>query len=143
MKSRSAFTLVELVVIIMILGILAGVAAPKLLKTSGTATDNGLKQSLRIVRDAIEHYSAENNGVYPGCTGDGSDFRAFLSKYVRGEFPISPVGAKNFDVAPTSDDPPTADPSPTTGWKYNPATGAFICNSADVSSTDGKTYAEF
>lgn len=143
MARRAAFTLIELVVIIMILGILAGVAAPKLLKTSGTAMDNGLKESLRIVRDAIELYSAENNGAYPGCTSDGTDFRALLAKYVRGEFPVSPVGAKNYDIAPTSDDPPTADPSPTAGWKYNPATGAFICNSGDTSPTAGVTYAEF
>lgn len=36
------FTLIELVVVILILGILAGVAAPKLLSVSGEATDNGL-----------------------------------------------------------------------------------------------------
>ncbi len=143
MTRRAAFTLIELVVIIMILGILAGVAAPKLLKTSGAAMDNGLKESLRIVRDAIELYSAENNGAYPGCTGDGTDFRGLLAKYVRGEFPVSPVGAKNYDITPTSDDPPTADPAPTAGWKYNPATGAFICNAGGVSSTAGVTYAEF
>ena len=51
---RSGFTLIELVVVIMILGILAGVAAPKLLTVSADATDNGLKQTLSIVRDAIE-----------------------------------------------------------------------------------------
>lgn len=139
MKRRAAFTLIELVVIIMILGILAGVAAPKLLKTSGTATDNGLKESLRIVRDAIELYSAENNGNYPGCTGDGTDFRTSLAKFIRGEFPKSPVGVKDFVVAPAT--PPTPDDS--TGWMYDPTTGAFICNSTTTSSTAGVTYAQF
>ncbi len=139
MTRRAAFTLIELVVIIMILGILAGVAAPKLLKTSGSAVDNGLKQSLQIVRDAIDMYMTENNGAYPPCSGDGADFRAALEKFVRGDFPISPVGVKNNEVAAAS--PPTADDS--TGWMYDSTTGAFICNSTDPSLTPGVTYAEF
>ena len=66
MEKRQGFTLVELVVVVMILGILAAVAAPKLLGTSGTATDNGLRQTLSVVRDAIERYAAENGGDFPG-----------------------------------------------------------------------------
>jgi len=65
---RNGFTLIELVVVIMILGILAGVAAPKLLSVGGDATDNGLKQSLSIIRDAIELYAADNGGNLPPCT---------------------------------------------------------------------------
>ena len=69
MKARTAFTLVELVVVVMILGILAAVAAPKFLDTSATATDNGLKQSLGIVRDAIELYAADHGAALPGADG--------------------------------------------------------------------------
>jgi general secretion pathway protein G len=143
MTRRKGFTLIELVVIIMILGILAGVAAPKLLKTSGSATDNGLKQTLSIIRDAIELYSSANGGALPPCTGTGTDFRNSLVNYVRGTFPASPVGVKNFDITTTNILGTTvADASPTTGWKFNTADGTFICNSGATSSS-GITYDKF
>jgi general secretion pathway protein G len=144
MTRRSAFTLVELVVIILILGILAGVAAPKMFKTSATATDNGLKQTLAIVRDAVELYTAENGGAFPTCTGDGTDFQLALKKYIRGPFPVCPVGpAKNDDVTSVATPTTPGDAVPTMGWKFNTTTGAFICNYGVVSNTPGVNYDAF
>ena len=130
MARRPGFTLIEMVVVILLLGILAGVAAPKLFKTTSEATENGLKQTLSTVRDAIDLYTNKNTGKLPPCTGDGSDFRTALGEFLRNEIPASPVGAKNNDVAPT------------TGWKFNTVTGDFICNSPAASAT-GTTYDQF
>ena len=141
MTRRSAFTLVELVVIILILGILAGVAAPKMFKTSATATENGLKQTLAIVRDAVELYTAENAGNYPPCTGDGQNFRDAVKKYIRGPFPVCPVGpAKNFQVLASSGATTTGSLTPDEGWQFNTANGTFICNFAGPTSVSGVTY---
>ena len=146
MTRRHGFTLIELVVVIMILGILAGVAAPKLFNTSSTATDNGLRQTLAIVRDAIEMYAARY-GALPGCTGTGADFKLSLAEFMRGTFPTCPVGIsaiRDADVTPTTTDPTVADASPTTGWKYNTATGAFICNTSQLSGGGtGPAYQTF
>jgi len=139
---RNGFTLIELVVVIMILGILAGVAAPKLLSVSGDATDNGLKQTLSIVRDAIELYAANNGGALPTCTGDGTgsgNFHEDLAPFIRGgTFPISPVGTKDFKVTPTAvAGTTTADGL--TGWMFNTADGTFICNDSGTAN-DGTVY---
>ncbi len=137
MKRRIGFTLVELVVVVLILGILAAIAAPKLLNTSGSATDNGLKQTLSVIRDAIELYAAQNNGTLPPSTTD-ANFKLALTTYVRGTFPKSPVGKKDnvvsFGAAANN----------LTGWMYNGATGDFIPNSNTASATDATiTYNQF
>lgn len=132
-KQRNAFTLIELVVVILILGILAGVGAPKLFSTSGKATESGVKQTLSVVRNAIELYAADHSGAFPPCTGDGTgagNFHEVMVDYLRGKFPTSPVGDNNL-ITPSTDNPLAADAAPTTGWKYNPTTGEFICNSGD------------
>jgi general secretion pathway protein G len=146
MSRRSGFTLIELVVVILILGILAAVAAPKMFNTSAKATDNGLKQSLNIIRDAIELYVSQNGGNYPDCdaSGGATTFKVYLQTYIRGQFPKCPVGtaADLTGVAVINTvGATTADASPAYGWKYNKGTGAFICNYGAATKSDGSvTY---
>ena len=141
-RSKKGFTLIELVVVIMILGILATVAAPKLLGTSAAATDNGLKQTLSIIRDAVERYAAENGGQLPGP--DEAGFLANVGPYLRGQFPKCPVGAnKNAEVDVTAADPIVATAA-AKGWVYSTATGDFIVNSSAASASDATvTYDAF
>ena len=141
MRKHKGFTLVELVVVVMILGILAAVAAPKLLGTSAAATNNGLKQTLATVRDAIERYAAEHNGALPGASDDSeATFKSDLSEYLRGSFPNCPVGdVKDASVDVQTGDELTADSS--TAWMYSTSSGEFIVNSdGSVPGESGVTY---
>jgi len=117
-KMRRAFSLVELVVVVLIVGILAAVAAPKMFDTSTKARESATKASLGVVRNAIELYYSEN-GTYPESADTLS---TDLQKYIKGPFPASACGTKQATVR----DGDAADD--TTGWVYDSTTGNFWVN---------------
>jgi general secretion pathway protein G len=138
MRKHRGFTLIELVVVVMILGILAAVAAPKLLGTSATAADNGLKETLGVVRDAIERYTAEHGGTIPDGTSEAT-LKTALLPYLRGAFPKSPLTTTSTVKIATSGG--TMTPGGTEAWQYNKVDGGFICNSgANTKSYPTVTY---
>ena len=122
MNVRHGFTLIELVVVILILGILAGVAAPKLVDTSAAAADNSLRHSLSVIRDAIQFY-AQEHGALPGASdGAPRTFKSDLAPYLPGSFPAVPLGPAAGDrrVRMKSDGVPlTGNASPNRAWKYD------------------------
>jgi prepilin-type N-terminal cleavage/methylation domain-containing protein len=147
-KNLHAFTLVELVVVIMILGILAAIAAPRLLGASNQAFDNAARQSLGVVRNAIDKYTAEHAGAIPGADGLEDTFKTDIKNYLRGqEFPTCPVAAKNNAVNMVSGSGPIAPSiggtSTTHSWAYQFQTGDFYINSDALANDGVTTYDKF
>lgn len=126
--ARKGFTLVELVVVILVLGIIAAIAAPKMFDTAGDARTNSTIQSLTVIRNAVELHRAQN-GAYPGDAGTEVDFKSDLASFLQGPFPKNPLTAAAGDRSVSVQ---------TTGvalaaggaqdWKYDNVTGEFIIN---------------
>ena len=124
---RKGFSLVELVVVVLILGIIAAVAAPKMFNTANDARTNSTKQSLVVVRDAIELYKSQT-GNYPLAASLATD----LKPYLKGPFPAVQMGAhKNADVVVTTQTTITTPEGTTAGWVYNETTGDITVNDTD------------
>jgi prepilin-type N-terminal cleavage/methylation domain-containing protein len=144
MSRKNGFTLVELVVVVLILGILAAVAVPKIINNGDDAADSGVAQTLTSIRDAIELYRTKANaGGYPN--GNATEVRDKLLPSLRGSvFPKVKVGGLNSNVIKISATlaVDTGTPTSTTpGWVYDPATGEIIINSNAVNNASIK-YSE-
>lgn len=62
--SESGFTLVELLVVMLILGILAAIAIPSFFNQRDKASDASAKTDVRTAQTAMETYATDNNGSY-------------------------------------------------------------------------------
>ena len=77
---RCGFTLIELVVVVLILGVLAGIAVPHLFDVSTKAQASAELRTARVFLDAVTLFRA-SNGDFPGDATIGqfpSDLHGFL-----------------------------------------------------------------
>jgi prepilin-type N-terminal cleavage/methylation domain-containing protein len=127
-----AFTLVELLIVVAIIGILAAIVLPTLQGHIQQTKESVAKDNLRILRNVIEVYAAKNNGVPPGYpmnnpsnTPLAPEFKSQLvtSEHYLSEIPENPFNNKSdvkmiisgtgFPAAPVE--------TGTYGWIYKPA----------------------
>ena len=168
MKRKMAFTLLELLIVVIILGVLAAIVIPRFSTVTANARATMLMDDLRVMRSQIMIFKAQHNGVapgYPGCdTGNTPDNDALASHitlvstangltaavgtpgfqygpYMR-EMPENPInGKKTVLVVADGVDFPAA-PSNEFGWVYQPSTLTFRADSGG-SDEAGKAYFEY
>jgi type IV pilus assembly protein PilA len=66
-RDESGFTLVELLVVMLILGLLAAIAIPAFFNQRDKARDAQAKVYARTAETAMETYATDNGGVYTGA----------------------------------------------------------------------------
>ncbi|HYE01927.1 MAG TPA: prepilin-type N-terminal cleavage/methylation domain-containing protein [Phycisphaerales bacterium] len=131
---RKGFTLVEILIVVVILGILAAIVVPQFTNASTDAQIGNVRTQLQTIRSQIELYRVRNNGSLPpllvaGGAEDAAWDDLVGSDYMRA-FPINPrVG--NGNVALSADSPPVPAAGDADGWLFNATTGEIAAGRFD------------
>ncbi|MCA9279314.1 MAG: prepilin-type N-terminal cleavage/methylation domain-containing protein [Phycisphaeraceae bacterium] len=152
-RKNRAFSLIELVVVLVIIGVIAAIAIPRMSRGANNAGGVALRGDLQVLRSAIELYRAEHEGRLPTLASfvdqmtkytkiDGTDandaFDAATGRiygpYLT-EIPTLPVGTnKGLSAVEAAQ-------SATSGWVYDASTGKVIAGSPDADTDqDGTKY---
>jgi prepilin-type N-terminal cleavage/methylation domain-containing protein len=168
MNKARAFTLVEILVVVVLLGILAAVVIPALAKSTTSAKQSALATDLQLLRNFIMVYKSQHLEVAPGYPDGNTSVapteqafidQATLSSNARGQTDV--VGTPGFERGPYMQKMPVnpfnnlstvqmladgeafpADADDSDGWICKAATGEIR---ADTSGTgdNGKRYYDY
>ena len=124
MRAKSGFTLVEILIVVVILGILAAIVIPQFTDASTEAKTSSLMSDLQTMRSQIALYKIQHNDDPPSLanivaqlTGttdvdgaaSGTDFGPYLQK-----IPTEPFSNSSTITAAGTD-----------GWNYDETDGSF------------------
>ncbi|HOQ04065.1 MAG TPA: prepilin-type N-terminal cleavage/methylation domain-containing protein [Anaerohalosphaeraceae bacterium] len=140
MKAKKGFTLVEILIVVVILGILAAIVIPQFSQASTEAKLNSCRSSLQSLRSQIELYKIQHNDNPPAL----ADFAAQMTTYsdANGNTNATKDVANGFIYGPymqrvpknpwNDSDTLAAADAAGVGWVYDEGTGAIYVGVADA-----------
>lgn len=125
---RRGFTLIELITVVVVLAILAGVAIPKYIDYAARARESATKGTLGAVRSGVANFYANSSISGTATWPTLAELETFGATGVMQEpIPANPYNNSADVVAATwAASPPV---SGVAGWNYDAATGKFWANS--------------
>jgi prepilin-type N-terminal cleavage/methylation domain-containing protein len=90
-SKQRGFTLIELMIVVVVIGILAAIAIPNYTSLQNNAHESGVKANMHTLQVCLEDFSIQNDGFYPtsgaATTVDG---RTLAQLCPTGNFPANP-----------------------------------------------------
>ncbi len=135
MGVRKGFTLVEVMIVVIILGILAAIVVPQFSDASTDAKLTSLKTNLQTIRGQLQLYKLQHNDTWPALA-TFSDQMTLASK---ADGTTAALGTAGYTLGPylqaVPQNPYTSTSDVTAGavastkaWYYNESTGVFRAN---------------
>jgi general secretion pathway protein G len=146
-----AFSLVELTIVVVIIGVLAAIAIPRMSRGSSAANESALTTNLAMLRSAIDLYQSDHNGAFPSATTIAAQLTQYTDEtgltsavrtpvYAYGPYlrsiPALPVGAKKGRTKISATN--AAD----VGWIYDAALGTIVAAAAETDEA-GKAFSAY
>jgi general secretion pathway protein G len=166
-QGRRAFTLIEILIVVVILGILAAIVIPQFSNASHEAREATLKDCLRYLRTQVVLFKEQHHDAPPGfpnCdltqTPDSATYLGQMTQYTSELGAISATTSNVFQFGPYLSQMPSnplsslpgvwvvtgATPAPDStqpfGWIYNASTQELIANLTG-SDSQGVPYASY
>jgi general secretion pathway protein G len=146
---KSGFTLVEILIVVIILGILAAIVIPQFTNASTDARKNSLKSQMQTIRSAVELFKLQHGDTWP--TADGTKTAAWdwakltgtstyggvtVGPYLQ-QIPLNPLNGDSA-VKSQAADPADGDAAAATdGYVFSQATGkVFATDDTNKVETD-------